>query len=88
LKGSSSLPFPLASQKLLILEGNSLSLAIACNVLGATMIEPNAEDIVAAANPIGIISHPCQAISDMTSLDVFARSVGLADEASLKAMNT
>ena len=84
LNGSSDFPLPFDIQLLNDSNGISLSLPIACNVLGATIIEPNAEEIVAAAKPKGITHHPCQATLDITRVWVSDNSAGLADVASLK----
>jgi len=55
LKGSFDTGFPLANQVFTNLVGNTLSRPMACRVLGATIIEPRADEREAAANPIGII---------------------------------
>ena len=88
LKGSPLAPFPFASQAFTPDKGSTLSFAMACKVLGATMMEPSAEEIVAAASPTGMIHQPCQAISDMTRREVSARSCGPTETANLYAMNT
>ena len=52
--------FSLENQKFIAFAGKILSAPKACNVLGATIIEPKADEIVAAAKPIGIIGpHKC-----------------------------
>jgi len=53
--GSFFFGVPLATHLFTVSLGNTSSLPIAYNVLGATIKEPKAEEIVAAANPIGII---------------------------------
>jgi len=58
LYGSFISPLPLDSQRLSLLAGNALSIASACRVLGATRIEPMAEEKVDAASPKGIIKAP------------------------------
>ena len=65
-KGSLFFAFPLAIQLSKPLDGNTLSLPRACRVLGATIIEPKAEEIAAHASPIGIIG-PQMAMSLITN---------------------
>ena len=48
LKGSLDTGFPCENQILMNLVGNILSSPIACSVLGATMMDPIAEEMVAA----------------------------------------
>ena len=63
-------------------KGKEESRARACNVLGATITDPMAEDKVEAARPKGIIMTPSTAILDIISwLDNI--SSALADIASL-----
>jgi len=58
LTGSPSFSLPFASHLFNDLTGKDLSLAKACNVLGATITEPSAEEIVEAAKPKGIAIAP------------------------------
>ena len=78
LKGSFSSPTPLPIKLLILLPGKVLSIPIACNVLGATSIDPIAEDIVDAANPSGIIIEPKTAILLIISWSL-NNSSGLAE---------
>ncbi len=55
LVGSLSFSLPLASHPFRPVPGKTLSLPMACSVLGATMIDPRAEEREAAASPIGIM---------------------------------
>jgi hypothetical protein len=55
--GSLFLEPPFARMLFMELVINILSAANAFRVLGATIIDPKAEEIVAAASPIGIIGH-------------------------------
>ena len=50
--GSCSLPTPKRNNLFKLGIGITLSLASACSVLGATIIDPRAEDSDAAPNPI------------------------------------
>ena len=86
LKGSSEAPFPAESKPLTFCEGNILSRAIACKVRGATIIEPSAEEIVAAANPKGIIHQPCHAMWLICNCVVSAKASGLAETANFHAI--
>jgi len=55
LTGSFLSVVPLDNHLLRLLKGNTLSPPIACNVRGAIIKEPRADEMVAAANPIGIM---------------------------------
>ena len=66
LTGSPFLTFSLLSQLFSLGMGIIRSAEMALSVLGATIILPKAEDIVAAARPMGIIGHQI-AISPMIS---------------------
>ena len=46
LKGSLSSPFPLDMNLLILADINELSIPRACKVLGATITEPNADEII------------------------------------------
>jgi hypothetical protein len=63
--GSLSLTRPFANQLFNAFEGKDLSIDNACKVLGATITDPIAEDIVDAANPNGTTMAPPNAILDM-----------------------
>ncbi len=54
-KGSLESPTPAPKKEFIFLDGKTLSFANACNVLGAIRIEPIADEMVAAARPIGMI---------------------------------
>ena len=58
LTGSLSFSLPFASHLFNDFIGKDLSLANACSVLGATITEPRAEEIVEAAKPRGIAIAP------------------------------
>jgi len=62
-QGSEVLPFPLDSERFARGIGIDRSRARACKVLGATRIEPIADEIVDAAKPSGIITAPKTAMS-------------------------
>ena len=81
LKGSFFLAFD--NQLSSVWLGKILSFARACNVRGATITDPSAEDTAAHANPIGIIG-PQIAMSLMTSW-LLARFSKVVDIVSLKA---
>ena len=83
--GSFVLLFPFAIQVSNFLEGKTLSFPKACKVLGATNIEPSAEDTAAQAKPIGIIG-PQIAILLITSSSVLAKSCRDADKVSFNAI--
>jgi len=82
LIGSLSLSRPLASQLFICGLGKALSEASAWSVLGATIIEPKAEEIVEAASPRGTTQLPCIAILPITNW-LFTRSSTFADITSL-----
>jgi len=79
--------FPRPEAKILFMRenGNILSKAIACNVLGAIRSEPMADDNEAAARPIGIIG-PQIAILLMINWS-FTNSSGVALKYSLTTTN-
>ena len=66
LVGSLVFFFPFESHWSIFLDGKMLSFHNACRVLGATIIEPRAEEMAAHAKPIGIIG-PQIAISLITN---------------------
>ena len=80
--GSCSGPRPLFNQSLMP-SGKMPSAAMACSVRGATMMEPSAELMAAAANPTGMMG-PQSAMFSMYSSSVASASSG-ADHQSLIA---
>ena len=81
LIGSLVSPLPFSRTLFTLLDGKERSPASACRVLGATRMEPMAEEKVEAASPSGIIKPPAMAISPITSWLVGSLSAsGLADE--------
>ena len=62
LKGSFVMPFPFAISLFNPLIGKESSIARACNVRGATIMDPIADEIVDAASPKGIMMGPNMAI--------------------------
>src|SRR5210317_1337107 len=75
LKGSLFSPLPKDNQRVKDFEGRTRSEANACRVRGATKILPMAEEIVAAAKPIGIIGPQIEIFDIIRS--VLANSSGL-----------
>ena len=67
LKGSLSFFRKRLSHLLMRGRGKLLSLASACSVLGATMTDPSAEEMVEAASPSGITMAPYRAILPITN---------------------
>ncbi len=59
---------------------------MACKVRGATIIEPSADEIVAAANPVGMSHQPWTAMLPMTKFSVSASCAGLAEAANFQAI--
>ncbi len=71
------------SHLLSLIEGNEVSFASACRVLGATMSEPRAAVRVVAARPRGIITAPPMAIFPIISWSARSSS-GEAEMASFQ----
>ena len=80
LRGSFASPCVAASSSFILGAGMMRSLPIAWRVLGATRIDPIAEDRVAAASPIGTMG-PHRAIRLMTSWSA-TRTSGATEVAS------
>ena len=65
--GSLSFARPALNHLFIVSIGNDSSSANACKVLGATKIDPKADENVEAAKPKGINNIPQKAISPITN---------------------